>query len=138
MPNGTWAPMINIFHGSEQLQGDLVHISEPVAEATTVRVELVAVRWLTNLLRGMFNPLRRGAEPSGPTPGRAPTASDAARSPDEWLGLKRGETPQRPDEGPSAYARRLYDEMPARFRERWTTSETLRVALSKQRRGEPQ
>jgi hypothetical protein len=39
MPNGTWAPVINILHDGVQLQGDLVYVSEPMAEAVVVRVE---------------------------------------------------------------------------------------------------
>jgi hypothetical protein len=103
-------------------------VSEPAA--SPLPVELIEAKWLTKLARG-FLPWR-SAEPA-PARGRAP--SDEAQSPEEWLDLKQRETPQRGDK-PSAYARRLFKVMPEKFRAVWTTWETLRVTLYKQRRAE--
>jgi hypothetical protein len=107
-------------------------IADPVA--TPLRVELIAVTWFTKLLREMFSLLRGRAEPADLN---STAASGEARSPEEWLALIQPEMPQRPDEGPSDYSRRLYENMPARFRERWRTWDTLRVTLAKQRQANP-
>jgi hypothetical protein len=125
-PNGRLKYFLRVFHDGVQIQDDWIHISEPVIEAAAVRVELVPVAWPTKLAREMLDFFRGRDAPADPA---VTAAADTAQTPDECLALLRQKLPQPPDEGPSAYARRLYKHLPPRFSGHWGSSEVLRVRL---------
>jgi hypothetical protein len=101
----------------EAVEGRLL-ISDPIPEP--IQVELRPVQWLVRLLRGLFGK-KPEAESASAGESEEPQTSEA------WLRWAVAEWPQKPEEIPAAYARRLYKKPKAR--EFWDHERSLYTKL---------
>jgi hypothetical protein len=99
-------------------------ISDPRPEPT--QVELRPVRWLGNLLGRVFRP-RGETEAATATEVASVDESDEPQTSEAWLRWAVGKWPQKTEEGPAAYARRLQRKPKAR--EFWKDDRSLYTKL---------